>query len=370
MSSRSSTVTEQHRQAYANCSYCPKACRFACPVSEATHNETTSTWAKMTEAHLVTTGKREVEAGGARALYACTGCMRCRSFCNHQNEVGAALFSARQNAVDREVAPEGARSTLRTFDEHGNPFGRDLSQLVAQQRADTPVRYQLFTGCSSLVKRPDLIDDALEVAGALGMPVGVSKASARCCGYPLYAAGDLNEFEVHARRMAEALKPHPELLVLDPGCAYTLKVVYPRVGVELRTDVRTLYEALAESLDQAPAREPLWERVTYHDACHLGRGLGQYEAPRKLLRAAVREVKEPQETREDAGCSGGGGLLPRTMPDASVNIAKRQGERLVAEDEGIVTACPTSRRMFERAGRRADDLISVLRRWLHEGAPQ
>ncbi len=360
----------KHRQAYANCSHCPKACRFACPVSEATHNETTSTWAKMTEAQLLTTGKREVEAGGARALYACTGCMRCRSFCNHQNEVGAALFSARQVAVDREVAPEGARSTLRTFEEHGNPFGRDLSQLVSRHRADTPVRYQLFTGCSSLVKRQDLVDDAVEVAGALGMPIGVSKASARCCGYPLYAAGDMRAFEIHARRMAEALKPYPELLVLDPGCAYTLKSVYPSVGVELRTDVRTIYEALAESLEHAPQREPLWERAAYHDACHLGRGLGQYDQPRKLLRAAVREVIEAPEDREEAGCSGGGGLLPRTMPEVAVNIAKRQAERLTTDDESIVTACPTSRRMFERAGRRADDLISVLRRWLREGAPR
>ena len=32
--------------------------------------------------------------------------------------------------------------------------------------------------------------------------------------------------------------------------------------------------------------------------------------------------------------------------------------------EPIVTACPTSRRMFERAGRQALDLVSVVRRWL------
>ena len=94
---------EQHRQAYAYCAYCPKVCRFACPVSDATQNETTSTWGKMSEAHLVTTGKRTLEPGGAKALYACTGCMRCRSFCKHENEVGFALFSARQTAVDREL---------------------------------------------------------------------------------------------------------------------------------------------------------------------------------------------------------------------------------------------------------------------------
>ena len=357
---------EQHRQAYAYCAYCPKVCRFACPVSDATQNETTSTWGKMSEAHLVTTGKRTLEPGGAKALYACTGCMRCRSFCKHENEVGFALFSARQTAVDRELAPEGARSTLRTFAEHGNPFGVDLATFVAQHRADTPVRFQLFPGCSTLVKRQELLEDALAVSDALGAPSGVCKASAKCCGYPLYAAGDLHEFEAHARRMAESLAPYPELVVIDPGCAYTLKVVYPRVGVELTTQVRTVYEVLAERLEHASDKAPLPERVAYHDACHLGRGLGQYEEPRALLKRAVRELREAHDNCAEAGCSGGGGLLPRTMAETSVQIARRQAERLTSEDETIVTACPTSRRMFERAGRKADDLLSVLRRWLRQ----
>lgn len=355
---------EQHRQAYAYCAYCPKICRFACPVSDATHNETTSTWGKMTEAHLVTTGGRPLEAGGAKALYACTGCMRCRSFCRHENEVGYALFSARQHAVDTELAPEGARTTLRTFAEHQNPFGRDLAPVVAQHRTDAPVRFQFFPGCSSLVKREALVEDARSVAEAFGAPLGVCKASTQCCGYPLYAAGDVREFEAHARKVASTLAPYPELVVMDPGCAYTFRVVYPRFGVDLTTTVRTLVEVLAERLDHAPAAPPLDVSVSYHDACHLGRGLGQYEEPRRLLRKAAREVLDATEHRGEAGCSGGGGLVPRTMPDAAVQIARRETERHKAE---VVTACPTSRRMFDRAGRKAEDLFGFLRRWIKEG---
>ncbi len=357
------TEDANHRQAYAYCAYCPKVCRFSCPVSDATQNETTSTWAKMTEAFLVSTDKRKLEPTGAKALYACTGCMRCRSFCKHENEVGYALFSARQHAVDEEVAPAGAKSTLKTFATHGNPFGRDLSSFVGP-RAQTPVRYALFPGCTTLVKRAELVEDAVAAGEALGAPLGMSKAASRCCGYPLYAAGDVRTFTEHAEGMADALASYPELVVLDPGCAYTLRVVYPRVGVTLHTRVRTVYEVLAEHLDHAPARPPLKLKAAYQDACHLGRGLGQYEEPRRLLRAAVGEFREAQETREEAGCSGGGGLLPRTLADASVSIARRQADRVAPEGEAVVTACPTSRRMFERAGRRSEDLLTVLRRWL------
>jgi dimethylglycine catabolism B len=194
-----SQSTDTHRQAYAYCAYCPKVCRFACPVSEVTHNETTSTWGKMTEAFLVTQDKRPLEEMGAKALYACTGCMRCRSFCGHENEVGFALFSARKLAVDKALAPAGALSTLKTFAQHQNPFGPDLAEAAGRYRADAPVRYPLFPGCSSLVKRSDLVEDALAVGKALGTPFGVAKASSKCCGYPLYASGDEEAFVAHAR---------------------------------------------------------------------------------------------------------------------------------------------------------------------------
>jgi Fe-S oxidoreductase len=365
-----SRALERHRQAYAYCAYCPKVCRFACPVSDATHTETTSTWGKMTEAFLAVGGKRSLEPGGAHALYACTGCMRCRSFCAHENEVGFALFSARKLALEREQAPVGALSTVETFRRAGNPFGRDLTKVVERYRGERGRGLALFPGCSTLVKRPEALEDALAVSEELGQPLGVSEPASLCCGYPLYAAGEVDRFAAHARQVAAADSVHPRLAVLDPGCAYTLRVVYPRFGIQLRSSVQTLVEVLAERLDRVADRPPLTESATYHDACHLGRGLGQYEEPRRLLRAALRTVREAQENRQEAGCSGGGGLLPRTMPDTAVTIAERLADRVALEGETIVTTCPTSRRMFERAGRRAEDLFSVLRRWLRRNETQ
>lgn len=360
----------QHRQAYAYCAYCPKVCRFSCPVSEATGEETVSTWGKMSEAYLVTEHGRAPTEESARALHACTGCMRCRTFCKHQNEVGFALFSARSRSLEAGTSPKGATSTLATFREHYNPFGADLPNEVARYRADAPVRHALFPGCSALVKAREVVEDALFVGEALSVPLGVCKAAGRCCGYPLYAAGDLEGFTQHAERMAASLESYPELVVLDPGCAYTLKVVYPRVGVELPHPPRTLYEVLAERIVAEGERGARWPklplRAAYQDPCHLGRGLGQYEEPRALLAAAVTEPLELTESREEAPCSGGGGLLPRTMPDVAVEVAKRAAAR--AENaEVLVTACPTSRRMFQRAGASSEDLLHLLRRWIENG---
>jgi Fe-S oxidoreductase len=357
---------ERHAREYTYCAYCPKVCRFACPVSESTKSETTSTQGKMTAAHLALTHARELDEGAARALHACTGCMRCTEFCKHHNQPADALFAARGEAIAKGLQPAGAASTLATFAQSQNPFGRQLQPLVAAWKADAPVRYPFFPGCTALVKRSELIDQALSVAQAFGAPLGVSRASARCCGYPLYAAGAFELFEAHARAFADSVAPYPELVVQDPGCAFTLKAVYPRFDVQLSARIRTVYEVFDENLPHAPVKPPLEQAFAYHDACHLGRGLGQYDEPRRLLRRAAASVREAQWHSAEGGCSGGGGLLPRTMQDTAVDVARRQASELQRDSptQTIVTACPTSRRMFERAGRPAEDLLAVLKRWL------
>ncbi len=354
-----------HAPAYSTCAFCPKMCRFACPVAEASASEAVSTWGKMTASHLAVTGQRPLDEDAAKALHACSGCMRCTSFCKHENQVAPALFSARGVTIDAGLQPRGAASTLATFTQAQNPFGRQLSTLVSARRARGPVRYPLFPGCSTLVKADQLVDDVIEVSAAFGAPMGVAKVSSRCCGYPLYAAGAHDAFRAHARALGEVFDEVPELSVLDPGCAYTLRVVYPEFGVKLKTRVLTVVEVLAEHLGHAPKRPPLDEAVGYHDACHLGRGLGQYDAPRALVARAARQVHEAASLRREGGCAGGGGLLPRTMPEVSVEVARRQAAEVApGPDVAVVTACPTSRRMFERAGRRAYDLVGLLRRWM------
>src|SRR5438067_1717306 len=52
------------------CEYCPKMCRFACPVSEAARREALTPWAKVSLAAL---SAREPDAAAALAFAGCTG---------------------------------------------------------------------------------------------------------------------------------------------------------------------------------------------------------------------------------------------------------------------------------------------------------
>jgi len=105
--------------------------------------------------------------------------------------------------------------------------------------------------------------------------------------------------------------------------------------------------------------------VRYHDPCQLGRGLGVYDAPRRVLsRVLGRAPDEFPANGDAAACSGAGGLLPVTMPETSKNIARaRQAEHERAGGGEIATACASSLLAMRKAGSsEVSDLVSFIAR--------
>lgn len=362
------TALAEHRRALTYCATCPKLCRFACPVSNAEVRETVTPWGKMTAAYQHLSLARPLDEAAAAATYACTGCMRCRTHCRHGNEVGLALYAARAEAVRAGVAPAPVRSLLERFRPE-RPLGKSLREsreaLDRNRDARSDGRVAYFPGCTALSRLPELVTDALDAARAVGPALCLSDAVERCCGYPLLAAGLAEAFADAARTLVAAARGVRTLVVGDPGCAFTMRVAYPREGVRVPFAVEDWVSVVATRVGVATDRRPHRAlAAAYHDACHLGRGLGRYDEPRALLRAAIGDFAEGPESRDDAGCSGGGGLLPRTMPTTAHAMAEALGAELGAKGRTVVTACPTARRMLDRAGVRASDLISVVARWL------
>jgi Fe-S oxidoreductase len=145
------------------------------------------------------------------------------------------------------------------------------------------------------------------------------------------------------------------LLVADAGCVLPLRNLSPL----------SLVEHASRHLDKLRPVSTT-ERLRYHDACALGRGLGLYNEPRRLLEAVSGEPPlEFELNRELARCSGGGGILPVSMPQVASHAARRR----VQEHEGLgggqlVTACASSLSMFRREGGAAVDLMTVVARGL------
>jgi Fe-S oxidoreductase len=348
---------EPRRRELETCVYCPKLCRSACPVSNAEPRETLIPWGKMSTAYFAARGDVPTNPSFAAPAWACTGCRACAHMCDHRNDVAGTLLDARDAFVREGVAPPAARRVLDGFEAHRRSHEAALESLhSARDEGGTA----LLVGCTYALELPEVASDAIHAATKLFGRVSLIR---ECCGLPLLLAGDADAFERHAREMARALHGR-QTVVVDPGCALTLRVHYADHGVSLGP-VGLLVEhaaAAVQTLRAGDVREP----VRYHDPCQLGRGLGVYEAPRSVLTRVLGRAPDEFVARRDyAACSGGGGLVPVTMPEVSREIARRRVDEHEAEGGGeIVTACASSLLRFRKAGARASDIVSWIARSL------
>jgi Fe-S oxidoreductase len=164
--------------------------------------------------------------------------------------------------------------------------------------------------------------------------------------------------------LAQAVKHRERLVVIDAGCAAAIRVHHAQAGVGMIAPVMHFAELAAREIGRMESVD--LGRVRYHDPCQLGRGLGVYDAPRAILAKATGKTPEEFERRrEDARCSGAGGLLPLTMPGVSREIARQRiGDHERSGGGTIVTACASSLRSFRKEGADAVDLVTVVARAL------
>ncbi len=375
---------EGHDRAMALCAHCPKLCRHSCPVAVGEGSEAATPASKGTLIHLFNKGLLPLAGSVAEAAYRCTNCRLQQQDCLHGIAVQESFHPIRVEAVANGVEPEKVRSYLERVRSCGNPFQENLGDLlreiVGAGAAPNPAgdaRPTLFPGCAAISRTPAAIRNAVAVLSRVGgmreADVGstVAVTGEVCCGYPLYAGGDLEGFRSLAALCAESLCGAQQVIVSDPGCAYTFRKLYARVGVRLRPEVTTLVEYLHARLPalRRAIQAPITEVVAYHDPCHLGRYAGIYDAPRALLSAACggQAPRELANHHEHAWCSGAGGIYPKTAPEGARAIAAR---RLAEFDETtatvLATACPSCVRHLGRdeAPGRVENVVNLVARAL------
>jgi len=353
------------------CTYCPKMCRFSCPVAKIECSETVTPTAKGVILKLARDGAIPFDSEVGELVYACNGCLITRTYCEHDIDVFPPLEAARIEAVKRRVAPDSVWTYLEKWNKKGNPFDEDLAAVVREAAGGKCVRGKapvvLFTGCVSPHYFPEQIKDLVRVMEAAGNEFTVFAEERLCCGYPLLSLGHKKEFLDQAGRVASALAGAELVVSPCPSCVHFLKNRYEKeFGIKTGAEVRHITEYAAENLEKMNLKSTANQPAIYHDPCYLGRYMGVYDEPRRLLEAALGSPPiEFFDSRDGAACCGGGGGLPVTRPDTAEGIARDKADAVPEYGtELIATACPTCQRMLGRAGRgkgvKAVDVISLL----------
>lgn len=322
-----------------HCSFCPKMCRFACPVAEATGLESVTPWGIDRVITQMAHGA-DLSAEELAPIWACTGCRQCGGACVPGLDLPTQVRAARAVAVEKGLAPPATQEAA------GSPCAADAA-LAAGATAGAGL--VIYPGCASAD------GGALAaVLAAAGVTYDVIRGDS-CCGA---RAVDVGQAEVGMERSAallEQVRAAEKIVVTDPHCARWLRI-------DLEDErVQTLPEYLVTIVDSLQFK-PLPGAVAWHDPCWLGRGMAQYDDARAVVRlAAGGGPLEPEHTRDRAWCAGGGMGYPEADPEGAAEILRRRAEELHATTApAVVTACPTAAARLGAAGLDAHDLAGYL----------
>lgn len=187
-----------------------------------------------------------------------------------------------------------------------------------------------------------------------------------CCGHPLATAGDTEVMPELVRRNIQKVLDLgvKELVFLCPSCETTWKNEYPAFyGGELPFTMLHATEYLADLVDRGRIKmNPYPHKVTYHDPCDLGRKMGIYEPPRRILRHIPElEFVELTNHHENALCCGAGGNLHMVDLDLANQIGQNRVAQVIASGaDTLVTACAECRQVLTLALQDAKSTIRVL----------
>lgn len=337
-----------------DCTYCPKMCRHACPVSTASGREPHIPQAKMDQLNQLRLHRTEWSSESAESLWACTGCRHCTMYCDHGNEPGLVLFTGRAEAVRRGAAPAVLARYPERFAVRDDRLVNSARQSFAEQRvAEGDIGF--WPGCDAIDKGSADIAAAIAVFAAVGVSLPVIDAAQACAGYPLLAAGYPDLFRWHAAKVAQTLRRFRTVVINCSACLYVVRAQFPAEGLHTSAEILSVSEALARHARALPkvARR---RQVYFHDPCYHARYCGVTAEPRAVL-SAIAEVRELSWHGRDTECCGGGGLLPKTLPLVADQMAKRRLAEVQARGGGmVVTSCATCTFMLKS---NAPDAVEV-----------
>jgi L-lactate dehydrogenase complex protein LldE len=168
-----------------------------------------------------------------------------------------------------------------------------------------------------------------------------------CCGMPLFNSGYHADAAAVAARTVDLFAGAEHVVVPSGSCAWMVKTEYPgllahdaprrRAADALGARTHELSQFIVEVLGIERVESGFTGKVTYHDSCHLLRGLGESRCPRVLLRS-VKGVELVDLDGADECCGFGGSFSVR-LPEVSTAILAKKLDSVERTGADCLVAC-------------------------------
>jgi len=302
-------------------------------------------------------GRLEFTKAVADLAYTCTGCLACDTNCGiirsqtPNVDPWDIIRLLRHECAERGLVPEGIAK--KVYDEvqktgdYGKPAPLQLPDGISSDSAATVI----FAECSHTGAQGDIAAAVAGLLGKIGSPVA-QFAEKGCCGSTLYDLGFWGKLGALINANWEKMKALKDrtFVFTSPHCQEFIVKRYPETVPESKgLATKHITELLADAFKAGKLKSTKSDKikVSYHDPCYLGRGLGIYDAPREVLAALDGvELVEMERNRENSFCCGARavGSYFENMPEWTARERMKDFEATGADV--LVTACAYCRDSF------------------------
>lgn len=328
------------------CNYCK-----VCPVYSVEGWESVSPRGKLYAIKSLAEKEINLDTRIVKELFKCTTCGICEVIC--QVEIPLVNLWEEFRVFLNEngyVLPVHKKLKERTFREW-NPYGESrerradwLKGLNINFKSNSDLLY--FAGCTTSYRTKNIAKNTVELFNKADVEFSYAGINEYCCGSPFLRTGQI---DIAQKLFLKNYKTWKEMGIKKivtscAGCYRTIGKDYPKIAEKLNYsfDFEVLHTAqlLDEIIDDLDLSE-VNIKATYHDPCHMGRHMGVYDEPRKVIKKLGIELIEMERNRENAFCCGAGGGVKSQFKELAFEIGKlRVEEALKTNTEYLISCCP------------------------------
>lgn len=299
----------------------------------------------------------------AEELWACTTCNACAQECpiniNHPTLI---VDMRRYLFMEESAAPSGLNTMFTNIENNGAPWPyppEDRLKWATEVNLEVPVmaelqgsgrkpEYLVWIGSSGAFddRYKKVSREFVKILNHLDIDYGVLGEEETDTADSARRAGNEMLYQMQTFQIIETFKKYgvEKIITCCPHDYNTFKNEYPDFGGNYQVwhHSQFLQKLIAEGKLKPGSDKFAGKRITFHDPCYLGRGNGEYEAPRRVIEAVAGQPVEMKRNRSFALCCGaGGGQMFKEAEKGNKEVFIERIEDVIEIQADIVaTACP------------------------------
>jgi len=296
-------------------------------------------------------------------LWACTTCNACAEECPiNMNHPSLIVDMRRYLFMEESAAPGELNNMFTNVENNGAPWQyppEDRMKWAIESETEVPLmadvfgkgekpEYLVWIGSAGAYddRYKKVSREFVKILNHLNLSYAVLGEEEIDTGDSARRAGNEMLYQMQTLQIIETLKMYEveKIISCCPHDYNTFKNEYPDLGgnYEVMHHSQFLQKLIADGKINITSDIFKGQKVVFHDPCYLGRGNGEYNAPRDVLKAIPCNNTEMDRNKSFALCCGaGGGQMFKEAEKGDKEVfLERIEDALEVNADVVATACP------------------------------